>query len=432
MRVSCIIPAYNEESTLGKVLRVVKKVRTIHEIIVVDDGSSDKTYAVAKAEDVRVIRHPENRGKGAAIKTGYQYSKGNILLFLDADVTTFAPQQLTAVLRPIQNGYADFVKTSFSRSRGRVTELVVKPLFNILSPLLHLHFNQPLSGQFAIKRNLMKNMKIDDRWGVDIQILLQSVKKGIRIAEVDIGGLEHKHQPIQDLAKMSEDVMRTILSELGILAHKHKLIIFDLDKTIMKQRSMEFIANEWGFYRAFQRLQQYQKEGKITQRSLQAKLASLFRGKTMADIQTTCLKLHMQDHIVKVVEHLQKRQYQIAVISLVFKPLVDFFAEKLSIDKKNIFAPDLISNDEGVYTGELTTPADADPSCCDALMCKTGAGKMLMKRLHIQPEECVVVWDGKSEMCLSRTCGLSLAYKPPVPCGDITITNPAEILIYAE
>ncbi|HII88315.1 TPA: glycosyltransferase, partial [Candidatus Woesearchaeota archaeon] len=56
MRVSCIIPAYNEESTLGKVLRVVKKVRTIHEIIVVDDGSSDKTYAVAKAEDVRVIR----------------------------------------------------------------------------------------------------------------------------------------------------------------------------------------------------------------------------------------------------------------------------------------------------------------------------------------------------------------------------------------
>src|SRR3989338_9506598 len=108
MKVSCIIPAYNEEATLGKVLRVVKKVRIIHEILVVDDGSSDKTYAVAKAEGVRVIRHPENRGKGAAIKTGYQYSKGDILLFLDADVTTFAPQQLTAVLRPIQNGYADF------------------------------------------------------------------------------------------------------------------------------------------------------------------------------------------------------------------------------------------------------------------------------------------------------------------------------------
>jgi len=195
---------------------------------------------------------------------------------------------------------------------------------------------------------------------------------------------------------------------------------------------MEFIANEWGFHHEFQRLQQYQRDGKIKQKSLQARLASLFRGKTKGNIQTTCSKLHIQDHIVKVIEHLQKRQYQIAVISFVFKPLVDFFVEKLSIDKKNIFAPDLIVNDEGVYTGELTTPAEANPSCCDALMCKTDAGRMLMERLHIKPEECIVVWDGRSEMCLSRTCGLSLAYKPPIPSGDITITNLAEILIYAE
>jgi len=231
MKISCVIPAFNEESTIISLIRNVKKVESINEIIVVDDGSADNTYNFAKSENVTVLKHSKNKGKGASIKTGAAYASGEIILFLDADLSNISPKKIASLLQPLENDDADLVKASFSRARGRVTELVVKPLFQVIMPFLN--FNQPLSGQFAIKSYLMKELAIDDKWGVDIQILLQSVKKGLRIMEVDIGKLIHKKQPIENLAIMSEQVIKSILSEIGMIANKHKLIIFDFDKTLI-------------------------------------------------------------------------------------------------------------------------------------------------------------------------------------------------------
>src|SRR3989338_6739248 len=163
MKVSCIIPAFNEQSTIRSVIKTVKRVSTIDEIIVVDDGSTDRTYKNAKAEKVKVVRHKINKGKGAAISTGYKKSSGDILLFLDADLSNISPKKIAAIIQPLRSGEADFVKTSFRRKRGRITELVVKPLLKVVLPFLC--FNQPLSGQFAIMRELMGNLKIDDKWG---------------------------------------------------------------------------------------------------------------------------------------------------------------------------------------------------------------------------------------------------------------------------
>src|SRR3989344_2291575 len=202
MKISCIIPAFNEESTIKKVLKVVKKVRTINEIIVVDDGSIDDTFKKAKQKGVKVIKHKVNKGKGAAIKTGFKHSHGDIILFLDADLYNITPKKITSILQPLENDEADFVKTAFGLARGRVTELVVKPLLKVICPFIN--FKQPISGQFALKKELMKNLNIDERWGVDIQILLQLVKKGVRITEVDLGVLKHKKQPIEAKIAMSE------------------------------------------------------------------------------------------------------------------------------------------------------------------------------------------------------------------------------------
>src|SRR3989339_223652 len=340
MKISCIIPAFNEGSTIINVVKSVKKVKVINEVIVVDDGSTDNTYKNAKSERVKVIKHTQNKGKGAAIKTGISHSSGDIILFLDADLYSISPKKIASILQPLENDEADFVKTSFTRARGRVTELVVKPLFKVVFPFIK--FNQPLSGQFAIKRDLLKKLRIDDKWGVDIQILLQLVKKRVRISEVDIGELKHKKQPMENLAIMSEQVIKTILSELGIIANKHKLVIFDFDKTLIRESSIEVAAKEFGFEEELQKLRADYQHKKIKDYDITLALANLLKGKIKNDFKKICGKLTLRRTVSRVVERLKKRQYMTGIISVAFSPVVEFFADKIGIPRDNVICPMLV------------------------------------------------------------------------------------------
>src|SRR3989344_717151 len=132
MKVSLIIPAYNEEKTIEKVINVARKVKLLDEIIVVDDGSVDSTKSIAKKYDIRWISHKTNFGKGTAISTGIKKANGDILVFIDADLANISPRKITALIHPIMNNEADFTKATFKRKRGRVTELAVKPLLKTL------------------------------------------------------------------------------------------------------------------------------------------------------------------------------------------------------------------------------------------------------------------------------------------------------------
>ena len=430
MKISCIIPAYNEESTIINVLKTIKKVRTIDEIIVVDDGSDDRTYECAKSQNVTVIRHTRNSGKGAAIKTGLSHSTGDISLFLDADLSSISPKKIASILQPLENDEADFVKTSFTRARGRVTELVVKPLFRVMLPFVK--FDQPLSGQFALKRGLLSEIKIDDKWGVDIQILLQLVKRGVRISEVDIGKLVHKKQPIENLTIMSEQVIKTILSELGVIANKHKLVIFDFDKTLIKGSSIEIVARELGFEQDLVTLRKKCQARQIKDYDITLALARRLKGKTKTDLERVCAKLTLSKNITRVIERLKKRQYNIAIVSAAFYPFIECIAEKIGIEKENIVCPVLVYDKNKYFTGEVIAKTRYNSKCCDNIICKADSVKELMNKFSVKPEECIAVGDGNSDECLFRACGLSLAYRPKIKMGDIIITNLTEILIYAE
>ena len=410
MKISCIIPAFNEESTIINVIKNVKKIKVINEIVVVDDGSTDNTYTNAKSEEVKVIKHAQNKGKGAAIKTGVSHSSGDIILFLYADLYSISPKKIASILQPLENDEADFVKTSFTRARGRVTELVVKPLFSVIFPFIK--FNQPLSGQFAIKRDLLKELKIDDKWGVDIQILLQLVKKGVRISEVDIGKLKHKKQPIENLTIMSEQVIRSILSELGIIANKHKLVIFDFDKTLIRESSIEIVAKEFGFKKELQRLRANCKNGKIRDYNLTLELANFIKGRIEKDFEKVFKNINLRRTAKGVINRLKKRQYEVGIISVAFSPIIHYFADKIGIDRTNTICPILVTDKNGKYTGEVIAKTKYHSKCCDKIICKADAAKELMKKLNVKPEECIAVGDGKSDECLFRACGLSLAYKP--------------------
>ncbi len=430
MRVSCIIPAFNEEATIRHVLRAAKKVRTIDEIVVVDDGSSDHTYAYARAERVKVAQHARNRGKGAAIKTGVSSASGDILLFLDADLRNITPKKISAILQPLRNDEADFVKTTFGLSRGRVTELVVKPLLRVICPFVR--FKQPISGQFALKRSLIEDLKIDDAWGVDIQILLQLIKKGVRIKEVDIGFLLHKKQPLKSKILMSEQVMKTILAELGIIANKHKLVIFDFDKTLIRERSIEVIAKVFGFEKRFQALRSECDSGRIKDCEVAMALARLLEGKTEADFKKVVRSINLRRTSIGVVDQLKRKQYQVGIISLAFSPVVHHFAKKMGISKENVICPQLAKGSDGRFTGRIAQRTKFQARCCDRIICKAYAARTLMKRLSVKPEECIAVGDGGSDECLFRACGFSLSYRSENPFGDIKILSLAEVLINVE
>lgn len=209
MTVSVIIPAFNEDKTVGAVVKAVKSLSYIDEIIVVDDGSYDHTTPVAEKAGATVIQHVKNRGKGAAIKTGFKNSKGDIVVFLDADIENLTPNQVDSIIRPILNGEADLTKTKFKREAGRVTELTAKPLLNFFFP--EIKFDQPLSGQFAAKRSFLNSIKLEDDYGVDVGIVLDADVRGLKVKEVDIGKIDHILSSLHELNLVATEVVRTIV-----------------------------------------------------------------------------------------------------------------------------------------------------------------------------------------------------------------------------
>ena len=207
--VSIVIPAYNEEATVAQVVSVARKLAYVDEVIVVDDGSTDRTVEEAEGAGATVISHLVNEGKGSAIKTGFKYSHGDIVAFIDADVSNFTPTKIDKIIKPILEDKTDITKTKFARESGRVTELTAKPLLGFFFP--ELKYEQPLSGQFAGKRSALNKIRFEKDYGVDVGIVLDADVHGIKILEVDIGDISHDMSPLADLNKMANEVVRTII-----------------------------------------------------------------------------------------------------------------------------------------------------------------------------------------------------------------------------
>lgn len=209
-KVSVIIPAYNEENTVAIVVDVIKKVSCVDEIIVVDDGSSDNTAQEAMDAGAIVISHEVNKGKGEALYTGYKNAECDIIAFIDADIHNLTTNKVEAMIKPILNGNAEITKTKFARESGRVTELTAKPLLNFFFP--EISFEQPLSGQFAARKEILKKIHFEKDYGVDVGIVIDADVLGISIMEVDIGAIEHDMSPLADLHLMANEVVRTIMN----------------------------------------------------------------------------------------------------------------------------------------------------------------------------------------------------------------------------
>jgi glycosyltransferase involved in cell wall biosynthesis len=179
MEVLALIPAYNEEKTIGNVLQTLKQVSLITKIIVVSDGSTDNTVSVAKSYDVEVVELRENLGKGGAMQAGLNSFKADVVLFLDADLLGLTPQHVHNLLEPVLNDEADMTIGIFDR--GRIaTDLAQK-----MAPYL--------SGQRALKFSLLE--EISDlnvaRFGVELALNRYIENSGVRVKEVTLLDMSH-------------------------------------------------------------------------------------------------------------------------------------------------------------------------------------------------------------------------------------------------
>lgn len=147
-----IVPVLNEEKTIENVVKFCFKHPLVNEVLVIDDKSEDNTAKIAAEAGAKVIIS-ETRGKGISMKDGIMHSTNELLIFLDGDIDPYPVDTIAHLSEPLLLNEADFVKGTFSRNAGRVTELVAKPLLNLFYPGL-ADFSQPLSGMIAGKKKL--------------------------------------------------------------------------------------------------------------------------------------------------------------------------------------------------------------------------------------------------------------------------------------
>lgn len=207
MKVSAIIPAYNEAARIGAVLEPVLAAPSVHEVIVVDDGSTDGTAAVAARYGVRVVRLPENRGKGAALVAGAREAQGDVLLFLDADLTGLTPKHVEDLVRAYQEGDAEVVIAVFRKGRP-ATDLSQR-----IVPFL--------SGQRILARSLWEKAEAVAEgadFGIETALTKLAFREGWRQKTVVWEGVSHIRKEekygfwwgFRDRLSMYADVVRSL------------------------------------------------------------------------------------------------------------------------------------------------------------------------------------------------------------------------------
>jgi len=180
MPVSTLIPAYNEEKTIGPILKVLSNIPLIDEIIVVSDGSTDNTALIAKKLGAKVIELPQNMGKGAALKKGLDACNSDIILMLDADLIGLNETHITKLLKPLLDNQYDMSVGVFDRGRFS-TDLAQR-----IAPYL--------SGQRAIRKHIIDDMKDTMEktgYGIEVALTLYAKKEKIRVDWVRLRGLSH-------------------------------------------------------------------------------------------------------------------------------------------------------------------------------------------------------------------------------------------------
>lgn len=423
-RATVVIPCFNERENIGRVARECLKSQLFTEVIVVDDGSSDGSAEEARQAGARVVRHRKNKGKGAAIKSGATAASNSVLVFIDADLQNFTYEVAEKLAQPVLANEAKLCKSAFERDGGRVTELTAKPLLEMIFPEMTLV--QPLSGQFAIRKETLLSLDLDEHWGIDISIALSSLKSGERIVEENIGRVEHKHRPLDALAKTSRDVARSILQNAGLLAKKHKLVVFDFDGTLVSESSIIPISKRLGIGKEVAAARERYFAGKTNEKALTREIAMLLSGVQRSAFRQATAAVKKRQFAEETLVYLRRMGYRVACVSYAFDEAI-YSAFKPSLFDA-VVCPSL-GWKRGACTGRAMLPPYADEK---HVFCKGRAVSAIMRRMGVRPEETIAVGDSRADEKMFGRVGMPVSIGPMRAKGaKFHITSIPEILIIA-
>ncbi|HEY5836332.1 glucosyl-3-phosphoglycerate synthase [Streptomyces sp.] len=239
--VSVVLPALDEEATVGEIVATIRRelmsedAPLVDELVVVDSASRDRTAEVAARAGARVVRRdailprlPAVPGKGEVLWRSLLVTRGEIVCFIDADLREFDPRFVSGIVGPLlTDPGVQLVKAMYDRpletgaevvpaGGGRVTELVARPLLNLHWPRL-AGFVQPLGGEYAARRSLLERLPFPVGYGVELGMLIDALGLvGLdALAQVDVGVRRHRHQDGQALGRMAAAIYRTAQSRLA-------------------------------------------------------------------------------------------------------------------------------------------------------------------------------------------------------------------------
>ncbi|HOJ99289.1 MAG TPA: glucosyl-3-phosphoglycerate synthase [Termitinemataceae bacterium] len=237
LSISLAFPTLNEEATIGKEILVIKtelmdRYPLLDEIVVIDSSSQDKTREIAKRFGAQVYESKEiltsygsYKGKGENLWKSLYVLKGDIIVWVDADISNISPKFVYALVGPLlEYDTVGYVKAFYERPMqsargimpsggGRVTEILVRPLFSLYYPEL-AYFIQPLSGEYAGRRTVLERLSFSVGYGVELGHLLDLYHEyGMGIfAQVDLDIRVHRNQSTEALGKMAYGILRTFFN----------------------------------------------------------------------------------------------------------------------------------------------------------------------------------------------------------------------------
>lgn len=239
LKISLCIPTLNEEKTIGKEVvifrsELMERYPLIDEFAVIDSGSTDKTREIASsfgadvylASDILPDLDPK-RGKGENLWKAIYQLKGDIICYVDADIANIHPRFVYGLVAPlIYQPDVHYVKAFYDRplaystgirpsGGGRVTEILVRPLFSLFFPELTALI-QPLSGEYAVRRNVLESIPFPIGYGVETSHILDVYHEwGLdAFAQTDLDQRIHRNQDTMALGKMSFGILQSFLSRL--------------------------------------------------------------------------------------------------------------------------------------------------------------------------------------------------------------------------